>query len=330
MTKEDKLMQKVIDLFQERGLAAVEASKQYALKDNIAYQPLESALQFFMEEIWFDFLHPSLIALSCEAVGGETEKTLNIGAAIVLLAGGADIHDDIIDESVAKGSTPTVFGKFGRDVAVLAGDILLQKGLYLLHESCAGLPKYQKQEILELVNNAFLEICSGEAHEASLRCKTDISRQEYLNIISQKVAASEATTRIGAILGGGSRKEIDQLGHIGRTYGILMTIRDDFVDVFEADELKNRFEKECLPLPVLLALQDESRKEAVLRLLGSELTEDTIEKILDLVMSSKDTVQLLEDLNCWAEKEITLLLSLKNCRDIFKLLLHATLEDLSQ
>jgi geranylgeranyl pyrophosphate synthase len=330
MTQEDKLMQRVINLFRERGLAAVEASKQYAMKDKITYQPLENALQFFFQEIWFDFLHPTLIALACEAVGGETEKTLNIGAAVVLLAGGADIHDDIIDESVAKGSIPTVFGKFGRDVAVLAGDVLLQKGLYMLHESCAGLPKDQKQEILELVKNAFLEICGGEAREASLRGRTDISRQEYLNVIRQKVAASEATTRIGAILGGGSRKEIDQLGHFGRTYGILMTIRDEFIDVFEADELKNRFGKECLPMPVLLSLQDESRKGSVLQLLDGELSEDAIEKILDLVMPSKGTVQLLADMNHWVRKEIALLSPLNRCKDIFNLLLQATLEDLSQ
>jgi len=330
LTKEDKMMQRVINLFQERGLAAVEASKQYAMKDKIAYQPLENALQFFMQEIWFDFLHPTLIALACEAVGGDAEKTLNIGAAIVLLAGGADIHDDIIDESAAKGSTPTVFGKFGCDVAVLAGDVLLQNGLYMLHESCAGLPKDQKQEILEIVKNAFLEICSGEAHEASLRGKTDISRQEYMNIISQKIAASEATTRIGAILGGGSRKEIELLGHFGRTYGILMTLRDEFIDMFEADELKNRFDNECLPMPVLLAMQDESIKKSILQWLMDELSEDAIEKILDIVMSSQDTLQLLADMNCWAEKEITLLSPLNHYGDIFKLLLHATLEDLNQ
>jgi len=328
MAREDKLMHRVINLFQEKGQKAVEASKQYAMKDKILYQPLENALQFFMQEIWFDFLHPTLITLACEAVGGETDKTINIGAAIVLLAGGADIHDDIIDESAAKGSTPTVFGKFGRDVAVLTGDVLLQKGLYMLHEACASLPKDQKQEILELVKNAFLEICSGEAHEASLRGKTDISRQEYLNIINQKVAASEATTRIGAILGGGSRKEIDQLGHFGRTYGILMTLRDEFIDMFEADELKNRVDKECLPVPILLALQDESRKRSILQLLAEKLAEDTIEKILDLVMESKDTEQLLADMNQWVEKEKNLLSSLSKLREIFVLLLQATLEDL--
>jgi geranylgeranyl pyrophosphate synthase len=330
MTEEDKLMQKVINLFQEKGQKAVEVSKQYAMKEKIAYQPLENALQFFMQEIWFDFLHPSLIAIACEAVGGESEKTLNVGAAIVLLAGGADIHDDIIDESFKKGSTPTVFGKFGRDVAVLIGDILLQKGLYLLHESSADLPINQKQELLLLVKNAFLEICSGEAHEASLRGKTDISRKEYLNVISKKVAASEATMRIGAILGGGSRKEIDQLGHFGQTFGILMTIRDEFIDMFEADELKNRFGKECLPLPILLALQEESRKKAVLQLLEEELSENAIEKILDIVMDSGETLRLLADMNQWVEEEMTLLAPSNHCYDTFKLLLQATLEDLGQ
>ncbi len=321
-------MQRAIDIMQNRGQIAVEKSKQFALQDDTGYKPLNEAVKYFMDEFWFDFLHPALISLACEAVGGKVEKTVNIGAAIVLLAGAADIHDDIIDESMIKEPYPTVFGKFGRDLAILAGDALLLKGLYVLHDGCVPLSKQQKQGVLESVKRAFLEICGSEAKEASLRGKTDISEEDYLGIIRQKAAASEASTRIGAILGGGTKKEIEILGHYGRTHGVLFTLRNEFIDIFEADELKNRIEKECLPLPVLLALKDSSTRTEILQLLKKELTEDTIEKILDLSIDFKETQVLISDMKKWAEKEITLISPLPHCKEALSLTLRATLEDI--
>src|SRR3972149_4246174 len=217
MTPNKKLMEQARTLLKERGQKAVEVSKQYVLKEKLEYAPLREALRYFMEELWDDILHPALLSLACEAVGGNPEETINFGAAIVLLAGGADIHDDIIDQSIVKGSKKTVFGKFGRDIAILAGDALLLKGVYLLHEACEHLPGNEKKEILKLMRDAVFEVSGAEAKEATLRGRTDILGQEYLDIINRKVASAEATARIGAILGGGTKSEIAVLGHYGRT-----------------------------------------------------------------------------------------------------------------
>ncbi len=328
MSPEEKLMQRAINLIQERGQKAVETARELALLDDTGYEPLDEAVKYFMGEFWFDFLHPALISLACEAVGGKVEKTVNIGAALVLLAGAADIHDDIIDESVIKEPYPTVFGKFGRDIAILAGDALLLKGLYVLHEGCAPFSKHQKQGVLESVKRAFFEICGSEAKEASLRGKMDISGGDYLDIIRQKAAAAEASTRIGSILGGGTKKEIALLSHYGRTYGVVMTLRNEFIDIFEADELKNRIEKECLPLPILLALKNGSTRTEILSLLKKELTEDTIEKILDLSIDFKETRALIMDMKKWVEKEISLISPLFYGKQSLELLLQASLEDI--
>jgi geranylgeranyl diphosphate synthase type I len=328
MTTEKKLMERVITLLEERGQKAVDASKQLVLQEEITYEPLKEALRYFMTEFWFDVLHPALISIACEAVGGNPDETVDVGAAIVLLAGAADIHDDIIDQSTVKEPMQTVFGKFGRDTAILAGDALLLKGAYALYDACENLSKDKKQEILSSVKCAFFEVSSGEAREASLRGRLDISGQDYLDIIRQKVAAAEATTRIGAILGGGTNEDIDVLGHYGRTYGVLMTLRDEFIDIFEPDEVKNRFSKECLPLPVLLALNDDSRRKEILELLKEEKGEKNIDKILDLSIESEETQELLGEMKRLVENEVAILASLKHCRDILELLLHATLEDL--
>ena len=328
MSLDKKLWDNVTVILKKRGTAASDASKKYVLQDYSDYGLLREALSYFMEDVWCDLLHPTLISLACEAVGGNSEDTVNLGAALVLLAGAADVHDDIIDQSTVKGRKPTVFGKFGRDIAILAGDALLVKGLYLLHEVCTSLSKTESEDILRTVKQTFFEISSGEIEETALRGKMDIPKHVYLNIVKQKVSAAEATMRIGAIVGNGVDQEIALMSHYGRTLGILLALRDDFVDIFELDEIKNRFERECLPLPILLALNSNSKRSTLLQLLTNPITDESLEKILDLSMDHKETRDLIAEMKSMVEQEIIQLAHVKRCKETLELLLQATLEDL--
>jgi geranylgeranyl pyrophosphate synthase len=327
MTANKKLMQQAIDLIEQRGQEAVEKSRQIALEDKTLFKPLDDSIKYFMDEFWFDFLHPALISLACEAVGGKKEDAVQIGAAMVLLAGAADIHDDIIDESKIKEPYETVFGKFGRDIAILAGDTLLLKGAYLLNETAFYLSKKKSTVILESIKKAFFELCGAEAREASIRRKNELSKTEYLDILKHKSTSSEAAMRIGAVLGGGTEKEIELLGHYGRTFGLLMNLRNEFIDVFEEDELQNRLQKECLPIPILLAFGESDRKEKIMNLLN-KLSAKNIKKIVDLSLGSKETTGLVKKMKKWAEEEISLISTLTLCKAELGLLLCAALEDL--
>jgi geranylgeranyl pyrophosphate synthase len=324
-----KMMEKVKRLLEERGRKAYEVAKEEILNEEIEYEPVRDALEYFIEELWHNFQHPALLSLACESVGGKPEDTTLIGAALVLLTGAADIHDDIIDQSETKGSKPTVFGKFGRDIALLVGDALLLKGFMLLHKACKGLPKEKEERIMSSVREAFFEIGVAEAKEASLKGNWDVDPQEYLDIIRMKASIAELTARIGAILGGGNSEEINVLAHYGRTLGILMTIRDDFIDLFEPDELGNRVKNECLPLPMLYTFRNAIRKGEIVRLLRKgKITEQETEKILDLIMERDEVNELKEKMELLIKKEENSLNHISKNRRTLTLLLRSTLEDL--
>ena len=323
------MMEKVKKLLEERGRKAYEVAKEEILNEEIGHKPVRDALEYFIEELWHNFQHPALLSLTCESVGGKPEDTTFIGAALVLLTGAADIHDDIIDQSETKGSKPTVFGKFGRDMALLVGDALLLKGFTLLGKACEDFPKKRGREIINLVKDAFFEIGVAEAKEASLRGNWDLAAEEYLDIIRMKAAIAEVTARIGAILGGGNSKEINALTHYGRTLGILMTIRDDFIDLFEVDELRNRAENECLPLPVLYAFRNTRKKSEIVRLLRKDkITEEQTEEILDLVLDMNEVQEVKKEMQLLIKKEENLSSHIGRNKNILKLLLQSTLEDL--
>jgi len=324
-----KLMKQVQVLLTKHGQRAFEIAKTAVLNEKMMCKLVYEAIRYFMEESWYDVQHPALLSLACEAVGGNPDATTQIGAAIVLLAGAADIHDDIIDKSITKGSRPTVYGKFGKDIALLAGDALLFKGLILLHEACEKLPKKQRQAILNLTKQAFFEIGSAEAKETGFKEKYDLTPEEYRKVIEMKAAVAEANTRIGAILGGGYSEEIDVLGHYGRTLGMLMTIRDDFIDLFEPDELGNRAKNECLPLPILYAFQNKRKKSEIIRLFRkNKITKQETRKILDLIMDTKNVQELKKEMKLLIKKEEKLLGRIGRTKNALRLLLHSTLEDL--
>jgi geranylgeranyl diphosphate synthase type I len=327
MMVEKKLMEKAGAILQERGRAAVNLAKENMLRAQVDYKPLRDALRYFMED-WKDFLHPALVSLACEAVGGKPEATAEVGAALVLLAGGADIHDDIIDESIIKWSEKTVYGKFGKDLAILVGDALLLKGVYMLHEACGTFESVKKNAILDLVKSAFLEISGAEAAEAGMRGRIDIPKQVYMEIIRHKVAAGEVATRIGALFGDGMPRDVETLAEYGRVFGVLFSMRDEFVDVFEKEELSNRVEKEVLPLPIIVTLADESKKSILLELLKGRITEEKIEKIVDVATGSDASLLLVSEMKQMVEKLKIKIKSLRYCKEELDLILTATLEDL--
>jgi len=322
-------MEQVQKFLVERSKKAIEMAKQAIVQEQIKYEPLGDALRYFMEEIWYNAAHPALLSIVCEAVGGDPDATTNISASLVVLTGAADIHDDIIDQSISKDVKLTIFGRFGRDISIIAGDVLWFKGMLMLNEACESFSNDKKQAILELAKQAFFDIGSAEAREANLRRNMDLKPEEYLEIIRMKVSMAEAVAKIGVIVGNGTSQQIESLGNFGKTLGTLMTIRDEFVDIFESDELRNRFKNECLPLPILYAFQNDPAKGEILSLLEkNEFTETELEKIVDLVVNSPEIHKLWDYMRTSVEKAIQTLSGLRNNVEIMDQLLKSTLEDL--
>jgi len=318
----------VNELFEKHGRKAFEMAKKVTLTQAIKYKPVLGAIRYFIEESWYGVQHSSLISLTCEAVGGKGEDAIQIGAAMVLLGGAVDIHDDIIDKSKTKGSKLTVLGKFGEDLALLTGDALLFKGLTLLHEGSKKLSAKKRRMIIDLTEQAFFELGSAEAKEIEYRGKLDLSPKEYFEIIEMKASIVEAQAKIGAVIGGGTQTEIDALGQYGRTLGILTTIRDDFIDMFEPDELMNRFRNECLPVPLLFALQNKKIKDEIIPILQKqEITEEQAYALAELVYKARKVQNLRKKLDLLM-KETLEALSFIKVHEKLELILHAAMEDL--
>jgi geranylgeranyl pyrophosphate synthase len=328
----DVLAERVEKIFEEWGATSYEFARKEILSAKIECKPLQDAFLYFLQELQYNVHHPALLSLACKAVNGEDEKTTAIGAALVLLSGAAHIHDDVIDLSGTKESKLTVFGKFGKDIAILLGDVFLFKGLTILYKTCQSLPEKQGNVITKLVEKALFEISTAEIKETSLRRNWNITPKECLLMLRNKAAVPELATRVGAILGKGSANEIEALGKYGRTFGLLLAIREEFINVFEPEELENRAENECLPLPILYAFRNrKARKKIEKVLMKKELTKNDISRILGYLKEVREIRELTTEIQRLF-KEGTNAISIienRNISNILTLILQATIVDLN-
>jgi geranylgeranyl pyrophosphate synthase len=317
-------------IFEERGRESYEVAREVVLKEELSYKPLREALKYFMENVWYDFEHPALLSLACESVGGRPESTTLLGACLVLLAGAMDIHDDIIDQSRTKNSKLTVFGKFGKDLALLVGDALLVKGYTLLNEACEKLPRKKAKSIPKAMKKALFEVGNAEAEETSLKGNWNVDPEVYFDIIKRKSALAEVAVRIGAMIGNGNSKEITALSRYGRILGILANLRNEFVDIYEVRELKNRIKNECLPIPILYAFRNPEIKNKVTFLFKERLKSEETMEIVHIVMSAKEVLKLKHKMKSLAEVGVNSLAVIENqnMKELLKLLLIANLEGL--
>ncbi|MEM2419728.1 MAG: polyprenyl synthetase family protein [Candidatus Bathyarchaeia archaeon] len=288
----ERAVKKILAELEKIGRKSYEIARETIIREKFEYSPLNEALNYFMQE-WRNFHHPALLAIACKAVGGKPGKTTLIGAALVLLTGAADIHDDIIDKSKTKDSKVTLFGRFGKDLSIIAGDILFIEGLTILNTACRNLKKEHRESVQMLIKQGFFELGAAEAEEVSFKGNWNLDPEKHLHIIMKKAAIAEAAARVGALIGGATLEEVEEWGKIGRLLGSLMNIRKEFVDIFEVEELKNRRDNECLPLPVLYAISNEKVREKITRLLKKkEITEDDAMNLAKIVLETSDVQRL--------------------------------------
>lgn len=235
-------------------------------------------------------LRPSLVVLSCEAVGGNPKNALKTAAAMELIHTFSLIHDDIMDKDELRRGKPSVHVLWGEPMAILAGDTIFSKALdAILETEIDDVSSSKVLEALKTVVDSCIKICEGQACDMGFEEKFDVKEKEYLNMIYKKTAALiAAATKSGAILGGGNQEQIEALSEYGRLIGMAFQIQDDYLDVIsDADEIGKPAGSDIvegkMTLMVVHAIDKASTddKETLISILKSG-GEDDVEKAISI------------------------------------------------
>jgi geranylgeranyl diphosphate synthase type I len=319
----------VADL-KRRSKKGLEFAKQVLQAEKIEHPKLRDALEHYIAH-WDEFIHSGLFSIACEAVGGEPDNVVSTQAAIAMMTAAFDIYDDIIDKSKVKYKIPTVYGKFGAEMALLLGNAFLIEGFKLFVDSAVILPKEKERSTIETLKKLVFEVGNAHALEVGLKKRKNVTPNEYMKITEMKAASIEADMHLGALFGGGKDAEVEVLARVGRILGILATLRDDLIDIFDIEELRQRISVQDLPLPLLFAMQDQKAKGKVRNIISKpKITKSDVATIVDFTLEAKTVVQLKNQMQLLIGEGLALTNNLPNVKLKSKIqsLLPFMLEDL--
>ena len=326
-----RVMIKVLDILGRKSRHAIIEAKKMILAENIESKNARKALQYYSRN-WDDTTHPGILALACEAVGGKIEDAIPMQIVILYFTAALDLHDDIIDQSKTKNGRPTVFGKYGSNISLLLGDAMMIKGYTLMFDYSQALSTEISDTIAHALETYFFEIGNAHLLEIDIR-KTEVSPATYFAILEKKSSIIEANAKLGAIIGGASLEEIRNITRFGQILGILIALREEFIDIFEPKELQNRMKNEILPLPLLYALDQARTKDRILSIISQpKISEQGTREIVEYVFRSKHVKELLTHAEGLAEEALEIVRNLREtkARTNLTTIINGALEDIRQ
>ena len=149
-------------------------------------------------------LRPMLVMLSCGIFSDQIQSALPAAAAVEMFHNFTLLHDDIMDNAAMRRGKPSVFARWGQNVAILSGDAMLICAYRLL----SGVPAHLLPQILATFNQMALEVCEGQQYDMDFEQKQKVSVVEYMHMIELKTSVLLAGSAvIGATLGGASEED---------------------------------------------------------------------------------------------------------------------------
>ena len=241
------------------------------------------------------------------------ERLCKMGAAVEMIHTASLIHDDIVDDSPLRRGRPTVQSKFGKEMAVYAGDFVLSRIVYYLFKEAsvkAGM----------LLAKTVENMCYGEIGQYARSYDTETTIEDYLsNIFGKTASLFVAACGIGAMESGCGEKTSMILRQIGEHTGYLFQLRDDLLNVTsstnrEGKPVHSDFINGTYTMPILHALRHPSgrRLREVIHTIGSgaAVSYDIEEEIQNILNSSRGIEFTRETIRYHAEQAGELLTSL--------------------
>lgn len=211
----------------EQLLSAIEnylAQAEFPAEPELLYAPIGYSLSGGGKRI-----RPMLVLLCCGLFSEEVQHALPAAAAVEMFHNFTLLHDDIMDNAAVRRGKPSVYAKWGRNVAILSGDAMLICAYRLLSEC----PPQQLPRILKTFDDMALEVCEGQQYDMDFEQKQKVSVVEYMHMIELKTSALLAGSAvIGALLGGASEEDCRKLRRFAVELGLAFQLQDDLLDSY--------------------------------------------------------------------------------------------------
>jgi len=208
-------------------------SREFAQRFNKSHFPAEPASLYQPNDYFLQAggkrVRPVLCLMGNELFDEIRDDTWEVATAIELFHNFTLIHDDIMDKAPLRRGKPTVHEKFGRNTALLSGDVMLVAAYDYLNKISG---KYVFS-VIRLFNKTAREVCEGQQLDMDFEKQETVLFDQYLKMIELKTSVLlAASLKLGAILGGAGERNQNLLYDFGKKLGLAFQVQDDYLDAF--------------------------------------------------------------------------------------------------
>ena len=175
-------------------------------------------------------IRPALLLLSSKLFNYRGRGAIRLGAVVEIIHTATLVHDDIIDEAQTRRGRPAANTQWGNSRCVLAGDWLYMQAFKIAVQE-------RNFRVLDVLIELTQQMVEGELLQMEKLGRL-ISLDEYFDLIYRKTACLfSVCMRMGAILGGATPEQEENLGQYGRDLGMAFQIVDDVLDLTASESV---------------------------------------------------------------------------------------------
>jgi octaprenyl-diphosphate synthase len=175
-------------------------------------------------------IRPSLLLLAAKLFNYRGRGAIRLGAVVEIIHTATLVHDDIIDEAETRRGRPAANTQWGNSKCVLAGDWLYMQAFKVAVQE-------RNFRILDTLIELTQQMVEGELLQME-KLGQLISLDEHFNLIYRKTACLfSVSMRMGAILGGATAEQEENLAQYGRNLGMAFQIVDDALDLTASEDV---------------------------------------------------------------------------------------------
>ena len=187
-------------------------------------------------------LRPVLALEFCRLCGDEPGRAMPFAAAVEMIHSYSLIHDDLpcMDDSPLRRGKPSVHAAFGEDMALLAGDGLLNLAFETILDPAnrAGIPAERALSAAFALAKAAGVYGMVGGQVIDLESEGRAIDIDLLRILQEGKTAAliAAACEVGCIIGGGGARQVAAAQRYGIHIGLCFQMIDDILDVTSTSE----------------------------------------------------------------------------------------------
>lgn len=233
-------------------------------------EPLKSKL-FDILNAYSKHIRPLVSFLYLKALGLNIDrKQIILQTAVELVHNASLIHDDVIDESLARRNTKTINNEFDNKLAIITGDYLLSKAL-------RDIAKLNSIPLIEMFSDTLACMTKGEINQQMNKFKMPTIKN-YIEKTEQKTAKLFETAVCSSLMIANAKEKANEFA---KNFGIAFQIRDDIINI---KTTKSDINEGIYTAPVIFAGSVENCENGIekTRLLLNNYIEKALQEIKHL------------------------------------------------